>query len=83
MEVLGTRDFGPKATAIRDGVLQSITECFLAHCSQALDTPVFELTEVLLGKYGEEGGKLIFDLAEHGTKALSLRYDLTVSDTFW
>uniref|UniRef100_A0A0N5AEM4 histidine--tRNA ligase n=1 Tax=Syphacia muris TaxID=451379 RepID=A0A0N5AEM4_9BILA len=74
----GTRDFGPKATAIRDSVLQQITNCFVVHCAQQLDTPVYELKEVLLGKYGEEGGKLIFDLVEQGGQNFSLRYDLTV-----
>lgn len=43
-----------------------------------IDTPVFELKETLLGKYGEEGGKLIYDLADQGGELLSLRYDLTV-----
>jgi histidyl-tRNA synthetase len=44
-----------------------------------LDTPVFERTDVLLGKYGEEADtKLIYKLADQGGEDLSLRYDLTV-----
>jgi len=43
----------------------------------AIDTPVFELRETLMGKYGEDS-KLIYDLADQGGEALSLRYDLTV-----
>jgi len=43
-----------------------------------IDTPVFELKSTLLGKYGEEGGKLIYDLEDQGGELLSLRYDLTV-----
>ena len=38
----------------------------------AIDTPVFELRETLTGKYGEDS-KLIFDLADQGGEALSLR----------
>ena len=47
----------------------------LAQCSRlqvAIDTPVFELRETLTGKYGEDS-KLIFDLADQGGEALSLR----------
>ena len=40
----------------------------------AIDTPVFELRETLTGKYGEDS-KLIFDLADQGGEALSLRCD--------
>ena len=37
---------------------------FRRHGAVEIDTPVFELRETLLGKYGEEGGKLIYDLAD-------------------
>jgi len=44
-----------------------------------LETPVFERTDVLLGKYGEEADtKLIYRLADDGGEPLALRYDLTV-----
>jgi histidyl-tRNA synthetase len=44
-----------------------------------LDTPVFERTDVLLGKYGEEAEtKLVYKLADQGGEDLSLRYDMTV-----
>jgi len=42
-----------------------------------MDTPVFELKETLMGKYGEES-KLIYDLDDQGGELLSLRYDITV-----
>uniref|UniRef100_A0A914ZEW8 histidine--tRNA ligase n=1 Tax=Parascaris univalens TaxID=6257 RepID=A0A914ZEW8_PARUN len=74
----GTRDYGPKAMAIREKVLGVVTESFKRHGAETIDTPVFELRDVLMGKYGEEGGKLIFDLADQGGELLSLRYDLTV-----
>lgn len=43
----------------------------------SIDTPIFELRETLMGKYGEDQ-KLIFDLKSQGGEQLSLRYDLTV-----
>lgn len=42
----------------------------------AIDTPVFELRETLMGKYGEDS-KLIYDLADQGGEILSLRWVLT------
>lgn len=38
------------------------------------------LQDVLQGKYGEEGGKLVYDLSDQGGEQISLRYDLTVRD---
>jgi histidyl-tRNA synthetase len=55
-----------------------IKTIFKAHGAVEIDTPVFELKETLMGKYGEEGGKLIYDLEDQGGELLSLRYDLTV-----
>ncbi|EJD74764.1 histidyl-tRNA synthetase, variant [Loa loa] len=74
----GTRDYGPQDMAIREQVLSTVTECFKRHGAVTIDTPVFELRDILLGKYGEEGGKLIYDLSDQGGELLSLRYDLTV-----
>jgi histidyl-tRNA synthetase len=54
-------------------------ELFIANGGLPLDTPVFERTDVLLGKYGEEAEtKLIYKLADQGGEDLSLRYDLTI-----
>uniref|UniRef100_A0A914YK87 Aminoacyl-transfer RNA synthetases class-II family profile domain-containing protein n=1 Tax=Panagrolaimus superbus TaxID=310955 RepID=A0A914YK87_9BILA len=74
----GTRDYHPKQMVIREKVLGIITDTFKRHGAQTIDTPVFELRDVLMGKYGEEGGKLVFDLADQGGELCSLRYDLTV-----
>ncbi|CAH0561220.1 unnamed protein product [Brassicogethes aeneus] len=73
----GTRDFSPKEMAVRNSVLEKIIEVFRKHGAQSIDTPVFELKEVLTGKYGEDS-KLIYDLKDQGGEILSLRYDLTV-----
>ncbi|CAK1551908.1 unnamed protein product [Leptosia nina] len=73
----GTRDYNSQQTTIRNNVLQRITTIFKKHGAECIDTPVFELKEVLTGKYGEDS-KLIYDLKDQGGEILSLRYDLTV-----
>ncbi|UMM30092.1 hypothetical protein L5515_012123 [Caenorhabditis briggsae] len=74
----GTRDYGPAQSALRNSVLQNVVETFNKYGAETIDTPVFELRDVLMGKYGEEGGKLVYDLQDQGGELLSLRYDLTV-----
>lgn len=54
-----------------------VREVFKRHGGVTIDTPVFELKEILAGKYGEDS-KLIYDLADQGGELCSLRYDLTV-----
>ncbi|CAH1142443.1 unnamed protein product [Phyllotreta striolata] len=73
----GTRDFGPEQMALRLNVLDKIVSVFKKHGAVTIDTPIFELKEVLTGKYGEDS-KLIYDLKDQGGEILSLRYDLTV-----
>jgi len=55
---------------------RTISEVFQRHGGTPLDTPVFELKEILTGKYGEDA-KLIYDLQDQGGEACSLRFDLT------
>ena len=64
--------------AIREQVMNIVVDTFKRHGAETIDTPIFELRETLLGKYGEEGGKLVYDLDDQGGEPLSLRYDLTV-----
>lgn len=73
----GSRDYGPAQMALRNNVIDHIVKVFRRHGAETIDTPVFELKEVLTGKYGEDS-KLIYDLKDQGGEALSLRYDLTV-----
>lgn len=74
----GTRDFLPEQMEVREACFNIIRSVFKRHGACEIDTPVFELRETLMGKYGEEGGKLVYDLADQGGELLSLRYDLTV-----
>ena len=66
-----------KDMVIRDKIFSTITDVFKRHGGVTIDTPVFELREILAGKYGEDS-KLIYDLADQGGEICSLRYDLTV-----
>lgn len=77
----GTRDIKPDAMMVRSQAFELITKIFRNHGAVSIDTPVFELRDVLQNKYGEDS-KLIYDLSddmssETGEK-LSLRYDLSV-----
>lgn len=78
----GTRDWSGADTLIRDRIFSTITNVFRRHGGTALDTPVFELREILAGKYGEDS-KLIYDLQDQGGELCSLRYDLTVPFARW
>ena len=73
----GTRDWDPLSMALRKHVFTTIERIFATHGAVTIDTPVFELKEILSGKYGEDS-KLIYDLQDQGGELCSLRYDLTV-----
>lgn len=74
----GTQDCMPAQMVIKREAIDIIKRIYLDHGAVEIDTPVFELRETLLGKYGDEGGKLIYNLEDQGGELLSLRYDLTV-----
>ena len=67
---------------LRDRIFSTITDVFKRHGAVTIDTPVFELREILAGKYGEDS-KLIYDLQDQGGEICSLRYDLTVPFARW
>ncbi|KIR32571.1 histidyl-tRNA synthetase [Cryptococcus deuterogattii MMRL2647] len=73
----GTLDHKPEAALLRKKIFSTLEGIFLKHDASTIDTPVFELKEILAGKYGEDS-KLIYDLADQGGELCSLRYDLTV-----
>jgi histidyl-tRNA synthetase len=80
----GTRDFLPDDIRRREHVMGVVRDVYERYGFEPLETPAFENIETLLGKYGEEGSKLIFKIlrrGEHessGEADLALRYDLTV-----
>ncbi|MCK6580414.1 MAG: histidine--tRNA ligase [Anaerolineae bacterium] len=75
----GMRDFLPADMIKREYVFSIVREVFHLFGFEPLQTPVLELHETLMGKYGEDAEKLIFN-AQHpgGKEELALRYDLTV-----
>jgi histidyl-tRNA synthetase len=75
----GMRDFLPGEVLKREYVIGVITDVFQTFGFEPIATPVLELEETLMGKYGEDAEKLIF-LAHHpgGKEELALRYDLSV-----
>src|SRR6187397_2699067 len=80
----GTRDFLPDDVRRREYVVRIVREIYERYGFEPLETPAFENIETLLGKYGDEGNKLVFKIlkrGEHestGEADLALRYDLTV-----
>ncbi|KAL3460387.1 hypothetical protein BJX64DRAFT_187533 [Aspergillus heterothallicus] len=78
----GTRDWIGTDMILREKIFSAITEVFKRHGGTQLDTPVFELKEILAGKYGEDS-RLIYDLADQGGEDCALRYDLTVPLARW
>ena len=75
----GMRDILPQQMLLRQYVIGEIEKVFQRFGFEPLQTPVLELRETLMGKYGPDAEKLIYD-AQHreGKEELSLRYDVTV-----
>src|SRR5690554_7617476 len=65
----GTRDFSPTEVAKRQYMMRVIQKHFERYGFQPIETPSFENSETLLGKYGEEGDRLIFKILHSGEKA--------------
>jgi histidyl-tRNA synthetase len=78
------RDFLPEDVRRRDYVIRTITDVYERYGFEPLETPAVENLETLMGKYGEEGNRLIFKILKRGEQEasgqadLALRYDLTV-----
>jgi histidyl-tRNA synthetase len=62
----GTRDFGPAIVRKRNYIFQTIRSVFEVYGFQPLETPALEQLDTLMGKYGEEGDKLIFKILNNG-----------------
>ncbi|MDG1351307.1 MAG: histidine--tRNA ligase [Crocinitomicaceae bacterium] len=64
----GTRDFLPEDVQKRNYIFEVMRSVFKKYGYQAIETPSFELTSTLMGKYGEEGDRLIFRILNSGEK---------------
>ncbi len=62
----GTRDFSPLEVAKRQYIISTIKKHFELYGFQPIETPSFENSETLMGKYGEEGDRLIFKILNSG-----------------
>ncbi|AUP78022.1 histidine--tRNA ligase [Flavivirga eckloniae] len=74
----GTRDFNPEQVAKRHYIFNTIRGAFETFGFQPIETPSFENSDTLMGKYGEEGDRLIFKILNSGdylSKANSEAYD--------
>src|SRR6187397_3282978 len=76
----GTRDFGPDVVRKRNYILTTIKAVFEVYGFEPLETPAMENLETLMGKYGDEGDKLIFKILNNGLdnadKEKQIREDL-------
>jgi histidyl-tRNA synthetase len=62
----GTRDFGPDVVRKRNYIFNTIKNVFELYGFQPLETPAMENLDTLMGKYGEEGDRLIFKILNNG-----------------
>lgn len=62
----GTRDFSPIEMAKRNYIFNTIKDVFLLYGFQQIETPAMENLSTLMGKYGDEGDKLLFKLLNSG-----------------
>lgn len=74
----GFRDFLPKEIQKRQYALKILKEVFESYGFEPLETPVLEYEEILTGKYGEEGDKLMYKFEDNGGRKVAIRYDQTV-----
>ena len=74
----GTRDFLPEQMVKRNFVIDKIKKVFEKYGFDPLETSSIEYLEVLQGKYGDEGEKLIYEFKDKGGRDIALKYDLTV-----
>lgn len=72
----GTRDFSPSELAKRNYILSIIKKNFQLAGFQPIETPSFENYETLMGKYGEEGDRLIFKILNSGDFLSNISEDI-------
>ncbi|OGH18534.1 MAG: histidine--tRNA ligase [Candidatus Levybacteria bacterium RIFCSPHIGHO2_01_FULL_40_15b] len=74
----GFRDFLPKEARKRQYVIDKLRSVFESYGFEPLETPALEYAEILEGKYGEEGERLMYKFEDKGGRKVALRYDQTV-----
>jgi len=74
----GFRDFLPREERKRQYVISTLKDVFESYGFEPLETPALEYEEILSGKYGDEGDKLMYRFEDNGEREVALRYDQTV-----
>ena len=74
----GFRDYLPETMLTKQRMLDTIAKTFESFGFSPLATPAIEYADILLGKYGDEGDKLLYRFKDNGDRDVALRYDLTV-----
>ncbi len=74
----GFRDFLPTEARKRQYVIDVLKTVFESFGFEPLETPALEYEELLIGKYGEEGDKLMYRFEDNGQRKVAMRYDQTV-----
>lgn len=74
----GFRDFLPAEARKRQYVIDTLRKVFESYGFEPLETPALEYEEILAGKYGEEGERLMYKFEDKGRRKVALRYDQTV-----
>src|SRR6266567_3401955 len=74
----GFRDFLPQEARKRKFVNKTLKNVFESFGFEPLETPTLEYEEILAGKYGEEGEKLMYRFEDNGKRRVAMRYDQTV-----
>ena len=74
----GFRDFLPEEAIKRQSVIDKLRAVFELYGFNPLETPALEYAQILEGKYGAEGEKLIYKFKDQGGREVAMRYDQTV-----
>lgn len=74
----GFRDFLPTEKRKRDYIQNKIIETFEIFGFEPLQTPTLEYAELLMGKYGEEADRLVYNFEDRGGRKVAMPYDQTV-----
>jgi len=74
----GFRDFLPQEARKRQFVINTLKDVFSSYGFDPIETPALEYEEILTGKYGEEGDKLMYRFKDNGDRNVAMRYDQTV-----
>lgn len=74
----GFRDFLPLEARKRQYIINTLKPVFEQFGFEQMETPVLEYEEILAGKYGDEGEKLMYRFEDQGKRRVAMRYDQTV-----